>query len=309
MNMNNILETIGNTPLVKINHLNKGQAIVMAKLDFFNPSLSAKDRAAYQMIQDALDNELINKDTVLIEPTSGNTGIGLAMVAAVYGMQLWVVMPDSMSIERRKAIAGYGAKLVLTSGKLGMQGAVDKANELHQEMPNSWIPQQFANPSNPLAHYKTTAVELEKQTAGKIDAFVAGVGTGGTISGVGKYFKEKKPDVKIFAVEPSGSPILNGGQAGPHKIQGIGANFIPDIYDSSVIDEVIDISDKEAIETARQAMKQEGMAVGISSGASLAAALQLSKRPEFNGKTIVAFLPDSAARYLSTDLFNEEEEK
>ncbi len=299
-----ILDTIGHTPLVRINKINSTKAIILAKVEYFNPSLSVKDRAAFQMIQDAIERKEITEKTVLIEPTSGNTGIGLAMTAAVLHMKLIVVMPDSMSVERRKAIAGYGAELVLTPGALGMQGALDKADELHREIKDSFIPSQFSNPSNRKAHYLHTGPEIYKDTDGKVAAFVAGVGTGGTLSGTAEYLKEMNPDIYIAAAEPASSAIINGKQAGPHKIQGIGANFIPDNLDRSIMDECMDITDEQAIETAKRLMREEGIAAGISSGAAVAAALQLGSREEFAGRIIVALLPDSSARYLSTALYD-----
>jgi cysteine synthase A len=305
----NIIETIGRTPLVRINRMNSTKAVVLAKVEALNPSGSIKDRAAWQMIHDAMDAGLITARTTLIEPTSGNTGIGLAMCAAVLGMKLIIVMPDSMSVERRKMIAGYGAELVLTPGSLGMKGSLDKADELHASIPDSWIPQQFANPSNPRAHYETTGPELWQDTDGTIAAFTAGIGTGGTLSGIAKYLKEKNRDIQAVAVEPASSSLLTGGKAGPHKIQGIGANFIPDNLDRSLVDEVMDITDEEAMNTARRLMKEEGIAAGISSGAAMAAALKLAQRPEYAGRIIVAILPDTAARYLSTPLYEEGESK
>jgi cysteine synthase A len=305
----NIIETIGRTPLVRINKMNSTKAVVLAKVEALNPSGSIKDRAAWQMIHDAMDAGLITARTTLIEPTSGNTGIGLAMCAAVLGMKLIIVMPDSMSVERRKMIAGYGAELVLTPGSLGMKGSLDKADELHASIPDSWIPQQFANPSNPRAHYETTGPELWQDTDGTIAAFTAGIGTGGTLSGIAKYLKEKNRDIQAVAVEPASSSLLTGGKAGPHKIQGIGANFIPDNLDRSLVDEVMDITDEEAMNTARRLMKEEGIAAGISSGAAMAAALKLAQRPEYAGRIIVAILPDMAARYLSTPLYEEGESK
>jgi cysteine synthase A len=305
----NIIETIGSTPLVRINKMNSAKAVVLAKVEALNPSGSIKDRAAWQMIHDAMDAGLITARTTLIEPTSGNTGIGLAMCAAVLGMKLIIVMPDSMSVERRKMIAGYGAELVLTPGSLGMKGSLDKADELHASIPDSWIPQQFANPSNPKAHYETTGPELWQDTDGTIAAFTAGIGTGGTLSGIAKYLKEKNREIRAVAVEPASSSLLTGGKAGPHKIQGIGANFIPDNLDRSLVDEVMDITDEEAMNTARRLMREEGIAAGISSGAAMAAALKLAQRPEYAGRIIVAILPDTAARYLSTPLYEEGESK
>lgn len=299
----NILETIGRTPLIRLNRISSGKAVLLAKAEFMNPSGSAKDRPAYQMIQDALDAHVITENTVLIEPTSGNTGIGLAMCAAVLQMKLIIVMPDSMSAERRKAIAGYGAELVLTPGNLGMQGAVDEAVRLQKSMPDSWIPQQFSNPSNPRAHERTTGPEIWKDTEGKVAVFAAGIGTGGTLSGTGKYLKEQNPEIRIVGIEPASSPLLTQGHAGAHKIQGIGANFIPKNLDHAIMDEVMDITDEEALIYAKRLMKEEGIAAGISSGAAAAAGAKLAERPEFAGKIIVILLPDSSSRYLSTELY------
>lgn len=299
-----ILDTIGHTPLVRLNKINPTEAVILAKVEYFNPSLSVKDRAAYQMIHDAIERKEITEKTVLIEPTSGNTGIGLAMCAAVLNMKLIVVMPDSMSTERRKVIAGYGAELVLTPGALGMQGALDRADELHKEIADSFIPAQFSNPSNIKAHYLHTGPEIYDDTEGRVAAFVAGVGTGGTLSGTAEYLKEKNPQIYIAAAEPASSAIINGKKAGPHKIQGIGANFIPDNLDRSMMDECFDITDEQALETAIRLMREEGIAAGISSGAAVAAAIQLGSRKEFAGKIIVALLPDSSSRYLSTALYD-----
>ncbi len=297
----NILQTIGKTPLVQINRLNKANSTILAKVEAFNPGGSVKDRIAFQMVSDALDSGKITKETILIEPTSGNTGIGLAMVSAALGMKLILVMPSSMSEERKKLIKGYGASLELTDPKLGMQGSIDRAIELTKEYSNSIILQQFENPSNPKAHYINTAIEILEDTS--VDVFVAGIGTGGTVSGVGKYLKEKNPNTKVFGVEPLGSNILNGGNVGPHVIQGIGANFIPKNLNQEIIDGYIDVKDEDALETSRRLMKEEGIAVGISSGAAMWAALELAKNPEFEGKKIVVILPDTAERYLSTKLF------
>ena len=297
----NILQTIGKTPLVQINRLNKANSTILAKVEAFNPGGSVKDRIAFQMVSDALDSGKITKETILIEPTSGNTGIGLAMVSAALGMKLILVMPSSMSEERKKLIKGYGASLELTDPKLGMQGSIDRAIELTKEYSNSIILQQFENPSNPKAHYINTAIEILEDTS--VDVFVAGIGTGGTVSGVGKYLKEKNPNTKVFGVEPLGSNILNGGNVGPHVIQGIGANFIPKNLNQEIIDGYIDVKDENALETSRRLMKEEGIAVGISSGAAMWAALELAKNPEFEGKKIVVILPDTAERYLSTKLF------
>ena len=298
----NILELIGNTPLVKINHMNEGGAVILAKLEKQNPAGSVKDRPALNMIEEAEQAGLINKDTVIIEPTSGNTGIGLALVCAIRGYKMILTMPETMSLERRKLLAAYGAELVLTEGAKGMKGAVDKANELNKEIKNSFIPQQFSNPANPSAH-SSTAKEIWRDTEGRVDIVVAGVGTGGTISGIAKNLKSKNPNINAVAVEPLSSPLLTQGRAGAHKIQGIGANFIPENFDKSVVDEVIAVSDENAIETARQMPQKEGMLVGISSGAALWAANELSKRPENKGKLIVVILPDSGERYLSSEIF------
>lgn len=299
----NILEKVGGTPLVRLNRLNQGVATVLAKVEFFNPAQSVKDRIAKGMIEDAEERGLLKPGGLIIEPTSGNTGVGLALVAAVKGYRLILTMPESMSVERRKLLAAFGAELVLTPGSLGMKGAVEKALELQKENPGSFIPQQFENPANSSTHRLTTAEELWSDTEGHIDAFVAGVGTGGTITGVGQALKARKPDLKLIAVEPDVSPILQGGKPGPHKLQGIGANFLPKVLDLALIDQVMGVSAEQAGETARRAAKEEGLFVGISSGAALWAALELAKKPEFAGKTIVALLPDSGDRYLSTWLF------
>ena len=295
----NILKTIGNTPLVKINKLNQGDAIVFAKVESFNPAGSVKDRPALNMIETAERQGLINKDTVIIEPTSGNTGIGLAMVCAVKGYRMILTMPETMSEERRKLLKAYGAELVLTDGAKGMQGAVDKANDLHKEIKNSFIPQQFANPSNPEVHIHTTAEEIWRDTDGKVDIVVAGVGTGGTISGIAKGLKAKNSKIKVVAVEPETSPLLSKGIAGPHKIQGIGANFVPENFDKSVVDEIFTVSNEDALKTACRVAKEEGIFCGISSGASLYTACELAKMEENKGKLIVAIMPDTGERYLS----------
>ncbi|MFL9828531.1 cysteine synthase A [Rhodoplanes sp. SY1] len=301
-----ITETIGDTPLVRLNRLPQLQGVkatILAKLEFFNPIASVKDRIGVAMI-DALEAEgRLTPDSVLIEPTSGNTGIALAFVAASRGYRLILVMPESMSIERRKMLALLGAELVLTPAAQGMSGAVARASELAAETPNAIIPQQFKNPSNPDIHRRTTAEEVWNDTRGAIDAFVSGVGTGGTITGVGQVLKSRKPSVKIIAVEPEDSPVLSGGKPGPHKIQGIGAGFVPDVLDRSVIDEVVTVGNQTAFETARALARYEGIPAGISSGAAVAAALKIGARPEFAGKTIVAVLPSFAERYLSTALF------
>lgn len=292
----NILELIGNTPLVKINKLNDGKSFVFAKLESFNPAGSVKDRPALNMIEDAEKKGLINKDTVIIEPTSGNTGIGLSMVCAVRGYRMILTMPETMSEERRKLLKAYGAELVLTEGSKGMQGAVDKANELHKKIKNSFIPQQFCNPANPASHLRT-AEEIWHDTDGKVDIIIAGVGTGGTISGISRVLKEKNPNIKAVAVEPLSSPLLSKGQAGPHKIQGIGANFVPQNFDKSIVDEIYTVSNENALETARRCAKEEGILCGISSGAAIFAACEYSKK--YSDKFIVAILPDTGERYLS----------
>ena len=307
---NKLTELIGRTPLVRLNRfgkeLNPGAEIVV-KVESFNPGGSAKDRIALAMIEDAEKKGLLTPGATIIEPTSGNTGVGLALVAAVKGYKLILTMPDSMSIERRNLLKAYGAKIELTPGKDGMQGAVDKANELHAQTPGSFIPMQFENPANPERHYATTAEEIWKDTDGKVDIFVAGVGTGGTVSGTGKRLKELNPNVKIVAVEPASSPLITTGKAGPHKIQGIGANFIPKTYDASVVDEVLTVENDDAIRSGRRLAQEDGLLVGISSGAAAYAALQLALRPENKGKRIVALLPDTGERYLSTVLYAFEE--
>ena len=298
----NILEIIGNTPLVKINRMNEGGAEIVVKLEKQNPAGSVKDRPALNMIEKAEKEGLINKDTVIIEPTSGNTGIGLALVCAIRGYRMILTMPETMSLERRKLLSAYGAELALTEGKKGMQGAVEKAEELHQEIKNSFIPQQFANPANPNSH-SSTAEEIWSDTDGKVDIIVAGVGTGGTICGISKFLKAKNLNIKAVAVEPYESQVLEGKSAGSHKIQGIGANFVPENFDKSLIDEIIPVKSEDSILTARLMAKKEGILSGISSGAVLWAANELSKCPENKDKLIVVILPDSGERYLSSELF------
>lgn len=301
---NNILELIGRTPLVKVQKLNQGEAEIALKLEFYNPSSSVKDRAAFYMLNEAKKVGKINENSLIIEPTSGNTGIGLAMCCAVMGLKFIATMPESMSLERRQMIAAYGAELVLTPKELGMQGSVDKALELARENPNSFIPSQFTNPANVLAHIETTTKEIWKDTDGKVDIVVAGIGTSGTVMGVSEGLKKLKPSVKIYGVEPFESPLLCEGHAHPHKIQGIGANFVPELYHSEKIDGVISINAEDAFENARNLAKKEGILVGISSGAIFKAALDLAKLPENKGKLIVAVMCDFGERYLSTELFN-----
>jgi len=302
---NTILDKIGGTPLVRINKLNKGAAEVIVKVESFNPGGSVKDRIGFAMIEAAEQAGQLKPGALIIEPTSGNTGIGLAFVAAVKGYHLILTMPETMSIERRKLAQAYGAEIVLTEGAKGMKGAIAKALELREANPGSFIPQQFENPANPAYHKAHTGPEIWADADGKVDAFVAGVGTGGTLTGVGEYLREQNPNVKIFAVEPDTSPVLAGGAPGPHKIQGIGAGFVPKVLNTGLITEVIGVSAENAGKTARAAAAQEGLLVGISSGAALYAALELAKRPEFAGKRIVALLPDTGERYLSTWLFSE----
>ncbi len=302
-----ISDLIGNTPLVELTHIEEKEGLdasVVAKVEFFNPAGSVKDRIAKKMIEDAEKKGLIQPGATLIEPTSGNTGIGIASVAAAKGYKAIMTMPETMSVERRNLLKAYGAKVVLTDGKAGMKGAIAKAKELAATIPNSFIPSQFENPSNPQAHYESTGPEIWKDTEGKVDIFVAGVGTGGTVSGTGKYLKDQNPNVKVVAVEPATSPVLSEGHAGPHGIQGIGAGFVPNILDTSVYDEVFTVTNEQAYETGRLIAHNEGMLVGISSGAATYAAIQIAKRPENKGKTIVVLLPDTGERYLSTPMFS-----
>lgn len=302
------LDLVGNTPLLEVTHFEKDnnlEATVLVKLEYFNPAGSVKDRIAKAIIEDAEKTGKLKPDSVIIEPTSGNTGIGLASVAAAKGYRLIITMPETMSVERRNLMKAYGAELVLTDGAKGMKGAIAKANELAEEIPNSFIAGQFTNPVNPATHKATTGPEIWNDTEGKVDIFIAGVGTGGTLSGVGEYLKSKNPDVKIVAVEPATSPVLSKGTAGPHKIQGIGAGFVPDTLNTKIYDEIITVENEDAFATGKAFPKQEGVLVGISSGAALWAAKELAKRPENKGKTIVALLPDTGDRYLSTPLFSE----
>ena len=302
------LGLIGNTPLVEVTNVEKElglEATILVKLEYFNPAGSVKDRIAKAMIEDAEAKGLLKEGSVIIEPTSGNTGIGLAAAATVKGYRMILTMPETMSVERRNILKAYGAEIVLTDGTKGMNGAIAKANELAKEYENSFIPGQFVNPANPAAHKATTGPEIWKQTDGAVDIFIAGVGTGGTISGVGAYLKEQKPEVQIVALEPASSPVLSEGKAGPHKIQGIGAGFVPETLDTKIYDEIYKAEADEAFETAKLLAKKEGVLVGISSGAALAGAIALAKRPENKGKTIVALLPDSGDRYYSTPLFTE----
>ena len=299
-------QLIGHTPLLELTHLEKAEGLkakILAKLEYFNPAGSAKDRVAKAMIDDAEAKGLLKEGSVIIEPTSGNTGIGLAAVAAARGYRTIIVMPETMSVERRQLMKAYGAELVLTEGAKGMSGAIAKAEQLAKEIPGGFVAGQIVNPANPEAHRQTTGPEIWEDTDGKVDIFVAGVGTGGTITGVGEYLKSKNPNVKIVAVEPAGSPVLSGGKPGPHKLQGIGAGFVPQVLNTSVYDEIIPVENEDAFQTSRRIGSTEGVLVGISSGAAAWAALQLAKRPENEGKTIVALLPDTGDRYLSTELF------
>lgn len=303
-----VTELIGSTPLLELTHIEKSEgleATVIAKLELFNPAGSVKDRVAKNMILDAEEKGLLKPGSVIIEPTSGNTGIGLSAIAAARGYRVIIAMPETMSIERRNLMKAYGAELVLTEGSKGMSGAIAKAKELAEEIPNSFIPSQFTNPANPAAHEATTGVEIWNDTDGKVDIFVAGVGTGGTVTGVGKYLKSQNPNVKIVAVEPASSPVLSTGKAGPHKIQGIGAGFVPDTLDTSIYDEIITVENEDAFAYGRCVAQEEGVLVGISSGAAVKAAVELAKRPENKGKTIVALLPDTGERYLTTAMFAE----
>lgn len=303
-----LTELIGKTPLLELSNYEKKNALnatVLAKLEYFNPAGSVKDRIAKAMIDDAEEKGLLKKGSVIIEPTSGNTGIGLASVAAARGYRVILTMPETMSVERRKLLKAYGAELVLTDGAAGMKGAIAKAEALAKETPDSFIPGQFVNPANPAVHRATTGPEIWEDTDGKVDYFIAGIGTGGTITGVGEYLKSKNPELKVIAVEPTGSPVLSEGKAGPHKIQGIGAGFVPDTLNTGVYDEIIKVDNEDAFATGREVAKEEGLLVGISSGAALWAATQLAKRPDNKGKNIVVLLPDTGERYLSTALFEE----
>lgn len=301
-----IEELIGHTPLVRVSHLEEAESVgaeLLVKLEYFNPAGSAKDRVGLQMILDAEEKGLLQPGSVIIEPTSGNTGVGLAAVAAARGYRAMMVMPDTMSEERRKLLSAHGAELVLTDGKKGMAGAIAKAEELHKETPGSWIAGQFVNASNPQAHYRTTGPEIWEDTEGTVDVLVAAAGTGGTITGTARYLKEQNPSIHVAAVEPAGSPVLSGGKPGPHNIQGIGAGFIPEVLDTTVYDEILQVKEEDAYRLGRRMAEKEGFLVGISSGAALWAACELGKRPEYAGKRIVVILPDTGERYLSTELF------
>ena len=305
---NGFLDLVGQTPLVRLNNLIKKEGLeadVLAKLEYFNPAGSVKDRIAKEMILDAMEKGLINENTTLIEPTSGNTGIGLSAVATSLNLKIIITMPETMSVERRNLMKAYGAELVLTPGSEGMKGAIAKAKELASQIENSFIPGQFENPANPQAHYKTTGPEIYSQTEGKVDIFVAGVGTGGTISGIGKYLKEQNPNVKVVAVEPASSPILSTGKGGAHKIQGIGAGFVPDTLDTKIYDEIITVENEDAFASGKEVAKTEGILIGISSGAAIQVAKELAKREENKGKTLVVLLPDGGDRYLSTPLIQD----
>ena len=304
-----VVDLIGHTPLVELSNLEKKlglKARILAKFEALNPSGFVKDRAAYYMIKDALDSGKINKDTKIIEPTSGNTGIGLALVGAAFGLSVTLVLPETMSVERRNILRAYGAKLVLTEGALGMKGAIAKAQELAKESDNAFIPQQFENQANAKAHYETTGPEIWKDTEGNVDVFVSAVGSGGTVSGTGKFFKEKNKNIKVVAVEAAASPVLEGGKPGPHKIQGISAGFIPAVYNKDVVDEILPVKDEDAFNNGRALAQNEGLFIGISSGAALTGAIELAKRPENEGKTIVVILPDNGDRYLSTALYHQD---
>ena len=305
---NGALELVGNTPLVEVKNIEEElglEARILVKLEYFNPAGSVKDRIAKAMIEDAEEKGLLKEGSVIIEPTSGNTGIGLASIAAVKGYRIILTMPETMSVERRNILKAYGAEIVLTEGAKGMKGAIEKADELAKEIPGSYIPGQFVNPANPEVHRKTTRPEIWKDTDGEVDLFIAGVGTGGTLTGVGEYLKSQNPDVKIVALEPASSPVLSTGKGGPHKIQGIGAGFVPDVLNTTVYDEIFTVENDDAFATGKLLAKKEGILVGISSGAALYGAIELAKRPENKGKTIVALLPDTGDRYYSTPLFTE----